>query len=242
MSHDFLTCTVLFQVFESGSLYSPKALDIKQDDLLGFVASAINTVAAISLQLNYPTMASIPHSVVNGYKNVLAVAVATEYTFPLADKVKAYLADPSAFASAAPAAETAAAPAAAAGESKKAEKEPEPEEESDEDMGACPVLQHRVLHAWMCARADIRSCTAVHEVAATGVLQNFQTTTSLLATAAGVELALRRLCSALLKLLHLSMTPLWICCTPGVYKHCFKCLSVPCTISSLQVVLRPVQC
>ncbi|KAK9812360.1 hypothetical protein WJX73_005246 [Symbiochloris irregularis] len=127
---------VVQQVFESGSLYNPKALDIKQDDLLGHVTSAINTVAAISLQLNYPTLASIPHSVVNGYKNVLAVAVATEYSFPLAEKVKAYLADPSAFASAAPAAESAAAPAAGGGESKKAaEKEPEPEEESDEDLG-----------------------------------------------------------------------------------------------------------
>ena len=46
-------------------------------------------------------------------------------------QVKAYLADPSAFASAAPA-ETSDAPAA---EEKKEEKKEEEEEESDEDMG-----------------------------------------------------------------------------------------------------------
>ena len=76
-------------MFEGGSLYSPAALDIKQDDLMSAVQSAIANVAAVSLQLNHPTLASIPHSLVNGYKNVLAVSVATEYTFPLAEKVPA---------------------------------------------------------------------------------------------------------------------------------------------------------
>lgn len=41
------------------------------------------------LQIGYPTLASIPHSVINGYKKVLAVAVETDYSFPLADKVTA---------------------------------------------------------------------------------------------------------------------------------------------------------
>lgn len=82
-----LTLTLEWQVFEGGSLYSPKALDIKQDDLMSAVTAAIANVAAISLQLGYPTLASIPHSIVNGYKNVLAVSVATEYTFDLAQKV-----------------------------------------------------------------------------------------------------------------------------------------------------------
>ena len=75
-------------MFEQGSLYSPTALDIKQDDLMAAVKHAIANVAAASLQLNYPTLASIPHSIVNGYKNVLAVSVATEFTFPLAEKVR----------------------------------------------------------------------------------------------------------------------------------------------------------
>ena len=84
----FGNCLCAAQVFEQGSLYSPSALDIKQDDLMSAVQSAIANVAAASLQLNYPTLASIPHSIVNGYKNVLAVSVATEFTFPLAEKVR----------------------------------------------------------------------------------------------------------------------------------------------------------
>ncbi|WP_407818375.1 hypothetical protein, partial [Staphylococcus aureus] len=81
-----------------------------------------------------PTVASVPHSIINGYKRVLALSVETEYTFPLTEKVKAFLADPSAFAAAAPAAAaTTAAPAAAAAPAKAEAKEES--EESDEDMG-----------------------------------------------------------------------------------------------------------
>jgi hypothetical protein len=75
------------QVYEGGAIYDPKVLDIQEDDLLDTVQTAIARVAAASLELNYPTLASIPHSVVNGYKNVLAVSVATDYDFPLAEKV-----------------------------------------------------------------------------------------------------------------------------------------------------------
>ena len=75
-------------------------------------------------------MASVPHSIVNGMKNLLAIAAATEITFKEAETVKAFLADPSAFAAAAPAAAAPAAAAAAA----PAKKE-ESEEEEEDDMG-----------------------------------------------------------------------------------------------------------
>uniref|UniRef100_A0A2K5PQH1 Large ribosomal subunit protein uL10 n=1 Tax=Cebus imitator TaxID=2715852 RepID=A0A2K5PQH1_CEBIM len=94
----------------------------------------VRNVASVCLQIGYPTVASVPHSVINGYKRVLALSVETDYTFPLAEKVKAFLADPSAFAAAAPvAAATTAAPAAAAAPAKVEAKEES--EESDEDMG-----------------------------------------------------------------------------------------------------------
>jgi large subunit ribosomal protein LP0 len=119
---------VIQQVYEDGAIYSPKVLDITDEDLGGFIMAGTRNVAAVSLALSYPTLAAAPHALINGYKKVLSVAVETDYSFPLAEKVKAYLADPSAFASAAPAAVAAgAAPAAAAA--------PEPEEEEEEDMG-----------------------------------------------------------------------------------------------------------
>ncbi|KAG7480587.1 hypothetical protein MATL_G00057820 [Megalops atlanticus] len=123
---------IIQQVYDNGSVYSPEVLDITEDALHKRFLEGVRNIASVCLEIGYPTLASIPHSIINGYKRVLAVAVETEYSFPLADKVKAFLADPSAFAVAAPvaeAAETAAAPAAAKEEAK------EESEESDDDMG-----------------------------------------------------------------------------------------------------------
>ncbi|CAG01875.1 unnamed protein product, partial [Tetraodon nigroviridis] len=123
---------IIQQVYDNGSVYSPEVLDITEASLHARFLEGVRNVASVCLEIGYPTLASVPHTVINGYKNVLAVTVETNYSFPLADKVKAYLADPSAFAAAAPAAaaETAAAPAAAAKEEAKEESE-----ESDDDMG-----------------------------------------------------------------------------------------------------------
>ncbi|XP_026993646.1 60S acidic ribosomal protein P0 [Tachysurus fulvidraco] len=125
---------IIQQVYDNGSVYSPEVLDITEDALHKRFLEGVRNIASVCLQIGYPTLASIPHSVINGYKRVLAVAVETDYSFPLADKVKAFLADPSAFAvAAAPAAAAAAAPAAAPAAA--AEPAKEESEESDEDMG-----------------------------------------------------------------------------------------------------------
>ncbi|TFK40149.1 60S acidic ribosomal protein P0 [Crucibulum laeve] len=118
------------QIFDQGNIFSPDVLDIDEKELVDRFLSGIKTIAAISLALNYPTIVSITHSLVNAYKNLLAVSLATDYTFEGSEKVKEYLANPEAFASAAPAA--AAAPAA---EAPKAEEKEEEKEESDDDMG-----------------------------------------------------------------------------------------------------------
>ncbi|XP_068171512.1 large ribosomal subunit protein uL10 [Antennarius striatus] len=121
---------IIQQVYDNGSVYSPEVLDITEAALHARFLEGVRNIASVCLEIGYPTLASVPHSIINGYKRVLAVAVETDYSFPLADKVKAFLADPSAFAAvAAPAAEVAAAPAAVKEEVK------EESEESDDDMG-----------------------------------------------------------------------------------------------------------
>lgn len=55
----------------------------------------------LSLAICYPTIVAVPHAIINGYKNVLAVIVELDYSFSLAAKVKEYLKDPSKFAVAA---------------------------------------------------------------------------------------------------------------------------------------------
>ncbi|XP_062607410.1 large ribosomal subunit protein uL10-like [Saccostrea cucullata] len=121
---------VLEKVYDSGTIFEPEILDITDEDLKDKFMIGVRNIAAISLVIGYPTAASAPHSIANGFKRLLAIAVETDYTFPEAEKTKEYLKDPSKFAAAAPVAAAAAAPAAA-----KEEKKPEPESESDDDMG-----------------------------------------------------------------------------------------------------------
>jgi len=123
---------VVNQVYDNGAVFSPKVLDITEEDIKAKFMAGVANVAAVSLAIGYPTSASVPHSIVNGFKNLLAIAAETEVTFAEAEKLKAYLADPSAFAVAAA---PAAAAAGGAAEAAPAAKEEEPEEESDDDMG-----------------------------------------------------------------------------------------------------------
>lgn len=90
---------VLKSVYDSGSLFDAKVLDITDDVLAAKFVSALNTISKLSLALNMPTAASVTHSVANAFKAILAVTVELDnYTFDKAEIYKAYLADPSAFA------------------------------------------------------------------------------------------------------------------------------------------------
>lgn len=119
---------VIRKVYESGTVYDPEVLDITEDDLMKNVEAAISNVTALSLAASYPTLPSVPHSIINGFKNVLSVALATDYSFPQADKIREMLENPEAFAVAAAPVEE----AAAAKEEAPAAKEEESEEESEE--------------------------------------------------------------------------------------------------------------
>merc|ERR1712209_249443 len=112
---------VVTKVYDSGSIFDPTILDITDEDLKAHVLAGIRNIAALSLKIGYPTIASVPHSIINGMKNCMALAAVTEITLKEAETMKAYLADPSAFAVAAPVAAVEevkeATPAAAAEES-----------------------------------------------------------------------------------------------------------------------------
>lgn len=118
---------VIEKIYDDGSLLDPEILDITNEQLQASFMKGVARVASLSLAMKYPTVASVPHSIVNGFKKLLAIAAVTDIEFKEAKMLKEYLADPSKFAvAAAPAAAAEAAPAAAAVEE---------EEESDEDMG-----------------------------------------------------------------------------------------------------------
>jgi len=118
---------VVKSVYDDGSMYDPAVLDITDDDILASFAQGIKNVAAISVSTGLPTVASVPYSILLGFANLLAIAVETDYTFKEAEAIKEFIANPEAFASAAPAAASSADAAAPAAEAKK--------ESSSDDAG-----------------------------------------------------------------------------------------------------------
>jgi large subunit ribosomal protein LP0 len=120
------------QVYDQGQTFPPSVLDVGEEQLLKTLSQAIATIATISLALNFPTLPSVLHSLVNSYKKVLAVAVVTEVSWPEIEQLKDRIANPDAYASAAPAAAASGGDAAPAEEAKKDESE---EEEDEEGFG-----------------------------------------------------------------------------------------------------------
>merc|ERR1711937_837773 len=113
----------IINCYDSGAVFDPSILDITDDDIRSKFLSGVQNVAAVSLAIGYPTGASVPHSIANGFKNIMAIAAVTEIEFEQVARLKAYLADPSAFA------------AAAATEEAAPAKQESSESESDDDMG-----------------------------------------------------------------------------------------------------------
>jgi len=123
-------------VYDEGSIYEASVLELTEADILKKFSSGVANIASLSLAIGYPTAASLPHSLIRGYKNILAVALTTDFMFPQAEKVKKMLENPGAYA----AAPAAAAPAAGGGKGAEKAKEKEkvkeePAEEEDADMG-----------------------------------------------------------------------------------------------------------
>ncbi|KAG7158372.1 60S acidic ribosomal protein P0-like, partial [Homarus americanus] len=82
---------VVEQVYDEGTVFSPKVLDITDEDLTQTFQEALGRVAALSLSIGFPTIVSVPHSVVNAFRRLLAIAAVTDITFKEADTLKQYL-------------------------------------------------------------------------------------------------------------------------------------------------------
>jgi large subunit ribosomal protein LP0 len=121
-------------MWDRGVLFTADDLKTSDEDIEAAFTAGISNITALSLGAGVPTEASFPHLVLDAFKDLLAVSIATDYEFTEyngatlrknAKEGKAVAAP----AAAAPTATKGAAPAAAT----KA-KEPEPEEEED-DVG-----------------------------------------------------------------------------------------------------------
>jgi large subunit ribosomal protein LP0 len=121
------------QIYDQGQAFESSVLDVEESQLLKAFSSAVTTIASISLAVNYPTLPSVMHSLVNSYKKVLAVAIETDYSWEGIEELKDRIANPDAYAAAAPT--EAAATTEGAAPAEEAKEEEEEEEGSDEDMG-----------------------------------------------------------------------------------------------------------
>ncbi|EPY76472.1 60S acidic ribosomal protein P0 (L10E) isoform 1-like protein [Camelus ferus] len=108
--------------------YNPEVLDVTEEILRSRFPEGVCCIASVCLQTGYRTVASEAHFSISGYKQVLALSVETDHTFPLTEKVKAFLAFPSALVAAA----TPVASAASAAAPAKAEAKEESEEWEEE--------------------------------------------------------------------------------------------------------------
>jgi len=120
----------LITVFEEGSIYDAKVLDITPDDIVSKFRRGVANIASVSLGTGIPTVASVPHSIVRGYKNLIGVGLVTNISFPKLEEFKKLL-------TAGPA--PAAAPAKGGDKKEEKKEQPKKEEKKEEpeevDMG-----------------------------------------------------------------------------------------------------------
>ena len=112
------------KILQNENLFDAAVLDLSSEIILEKFKRAIGFQTAIALAAGVPTVSSAPHTLLNGFKNLVAAACASDFSFAQAD----------AFLSAA-----ASAPAAGGGGGAAAAAAPKEEEKKDEeedvDMG-----------------------------------------------------------------------------------------------------------
>lgn len=107
-------------------MFDPAVLDLSTEAILAKFQNAVKIQSSLSLGIGFPTAASAPHTLLNGFKNMIAFAAASGFEF---DQATAFLnAAKNAPAAGAVAAGGGAAPA-------KEEEKPKEDEPEDVDMG-----------------------------------------------------------------------------------------------------------
>jgi len=72
---------VALHVYENGSVYPSEVLDITQDDLLGKFMNGVSKLRALSLAAKWPSELTLSFHIASGFRKLLALSLATNYTF-----------------------------------------------------------------------------------------------------------------------------------------------------------------
>lgn len=79
----------LVACFDEGSVFDASLLSKSSKDVYSAFGAGVGNIAALSLAIGYPTLPAFPHVVGNGFRNILAVALETDYSFKQADAFRA---------------------------------------------------------------------------------------------------------------------------------------------------------
>jgi len=112
------------KVYEDGAVFAAAVLDLSEDVLLGKFMTAVCYIAAIGMEVGYPTTASVPFQMRNAFKKIAAIGIAAGYNFEMLTELL----------EGASRAEAAAAAAAAPAEAEEEAGDDESEEESSDGM------------------------------------------------------------------------------------------------------------
>ncbi|CAN0389825.1 unnamed protein product, partial [Laminaria digitata] len=77
-------------VYDNGSVFDAAVLDLTDADMANKFSAACANVAAVSLELGFPTLSSLPHSIANAFRALVGVVIAgcDTYSFDQADAIK----------------------------------------------------------------------------------------------------------------------------------------------------------
>lgn len=77
-------------IYDNGSVFDAAVLDLTDEDMTRKFAGACANVAAVSLELGFPTLASLPHSIVNAFRALVSVVIegCDKYTFDECEPIK----------------------------------------------------------------------------------------------------------------------------------------------------------
>jgi len=114
----------ILYVYDDGAILGPEVFNLDPTALLGKIRGAANQIAAISLAIGQPNVLSIPHMIVNGFKQIAAASLEAGIPLKMLENMK----------SSGPAPTSSAAPTQAKQEAAKPVEEKK-EEEADVGLG-----------------------------------------------------------------------------------------------------------
>lgn len=79
----------VLKILQDGNIFDSAVLDLSMDMILAKFRKAVHNLTCVSLGAGVPTKVSAPHSLLNGFKSLVAAAASSGYSFAQGDAVLA---------------------------------------------------------------------------------------------------------------------------------------------------------